>query len=259
MDRTSHAEVGGPYSNEDDAHRAVEAGNFDQSAAELTVIQGASGGDSDGDEDPATKTAAFDPAAQPSTDAAPGPADPTAPEIHGDEPDAGVGGAMPATTKPSQIPGGGDPQDAMTPDPMGMMPMQPPGADMGGVVAMIAASNPDLDAPTIARVAAQVMHRLGDFSPYSMMPIIEDPLGHGSPLSPFSELLKKKRQRSSENQESEDGGQGEPDSDQSDEAAGPPSPGGRSPLPRLPLPQLSREVERAGAGAAGRALPMLLA
>jgi hypothetical protein len=238
--------VGGPYSSQEDAERAIRSGAFHQNAAELTVMEG----DSD-DGDPAdgtSKTSAFDPFETPATSGGGEPAQPDVPDIHTSMPDAG-----PMTTKPSQIPGGDMGSGAMPMKPTGLVddtsPTDMPGPEssgasmpsLGSVVAMIVRANPQADEATIARVATQVMRRLSDFHPYSMMPNIEDPLAHRSPLSDFEKLKKKK------DEDDEGGGDGNGGSG-----------GGSSLPPRMPLPNLSRGSAVAGEAEAAESLPLLL-
>lgn len=242
MDRLTHAEVGGPYSSREDAERAIRSGAFHQDQGELTVMEG---GSDDGDPaDGTSKTSAFDPFETPATPGSAGPTQPEVPDIHSAMPDNG-----PKTTKPSQVPGGGMGAGTMPMEPTGFadhtQPTDMPGPDsigpsMGAITAMIVRSNPEADPATIARVASQVMRKLADFNPYSMMPQIEDPLRHKSPLEVFRDHQKKDKK--GESDEGEETG----------EERTPSLP------PRLPLPNLSRGSSATGESEAAEMLPVLL-
>lgn len=178
MDRTSGAEVGGPYASREDAQRAIERGGFDQSAAELVVMEN----DDDGSQD-FGKTAAWGSFDTPATDASPGPGNPEVPELGQPTPDQST---MPKSTKPAQVPGGagGLPQNPMDPqfDPASL---SEPGPDplasaTASVVEDIRATNPGMDDETLIRVASRTVAKLveADFDPSSMRPNIEDPMAH---------------------------------------------------------------------------------
>lgn len=250
MDRLTHAEVGGPYSNAEDAERAIRAGNFDQDPAELSVQEGDSDSDDqDGGSTTAVRrTAAFEPYESPSTGAAPGPNNPGVPPLGQPVPEQ----QFPQTTKPAQMPSGGGGPDTLPQDPSSAQfdpqPMSTPGPDpmasaTAAVVAQIRQANPSIDDETLVRVASKAVARLveADFDPFAMMPSIHDPLANKTPFG------QKVKDPDAEKEDDEDGDDGEDDK-------GGDKPGG-SPLPRLPLPNLGGGAagEAAGAGAAGEA------
>lgn len=264
MDRLTNAEVGGPYSNREDAERAIRAGNFDQDPADLIVQEGGDEDDDSGSKQAVRKTADFGMFEQPSTGAEPGPNNPDLPELGQPRPDT----QFPQTTKPAQTPGGGG-SDSLPQDPSSSQfdaqPMQTPGPNplaspTAAVVAMIRQANPGIDNETLIRVASKTVAKLveADFHPYSMLPHIEDPLANKSPLSGFMDLKQDDKGGSDEGdgEESQDDGDKKPDSK-------------NAPLlPRLPLPDLGGGAAGGAAGeaaggageaaGAARLLPMLM-
>ncbi|HWB34415.1 MAG TPA: hypothetical protein VHA75_00170 [Rugosimonospora sp.] len=266
--------MGGPYSNREDAERAIRAGSFDQDPAELMVMESDSG--EDGTSRQARKTAAWGPFETPTTDAAPGPSTPEVPDLADPVPDQ-----LPKTTKPAQTPGGsgGLPQDPMSPqfDPG---PTSTPGPDplastTASVVEEIRAANPGVDSETLIRVASRAVAKLveADFDPSSMRPHIEDPLRNKTPWQVVKDVKEtlpdKEDEEEGEDETPDDEGGG--DGKEDDGGSGGDSGGGSSlpHLPRaLPLPNLggagagAGAAEGAGAAAEGagiaRMLPLLM-
>ncbi len=198
MDRTTHAEVGGPYANRADAERAIRGGGFDQSPADLVISEQGAADDGDGDGGAEPKTASapgdagamgFHPAQTPQTPASPGPADPGITPLRQPMPD----GAVPTrTTKPAQTPGSSSlPADPASPN------FSPEGFDSAGpdpqastaarVAALIREHNPGADEDTVRRVAFRA---LGYFNPYAEMPNIEDPLANKDPAKVVKDVGK---------------------------------------------------------------------
>lgn len=223
--------MGGPYASEEDARRAIERGGFSESAANLAIVGDGEDDDDDGEDKQkeARKTAAFPPESTPSTNGDAGPGNPSVPDVtEQDQPDevtdpgagqgtldsdsdldfsGGEAGGMadagppmfPITTKPSQLPSGGQtmlPGGSSLP-PMPGSPQFAPGGmqspDVTGtdpiagqidtMASLVLADNPGLPEEEARRVARQVVGRyLAVFDPYSMMPSIEDPLANRSPF-----------------------------------------------------------------------------
>jgi hypothetical protein len=263
VDRLTNAEVGGPYSNRDDAERAIRAGSFDQDPAELSVQEGDSDsgdGDSDDGGDGSSRTASWGPYETPTTGGTPSPSTPDVPDLAQPRPEQ----QFPQTTKPAQTPGG---SGGLPQDPSGMQfddGSQTSGSDSlasptAAVVAMIRQANPGIDDETLIRVATKAVARLveADFDPFSMMPNISDPLANKTPFGKFVKDPHKKK-----DDDEDESTEGDDDDDSGDK------PG--SSLPRFPLPNLGGGAaggaagETAGAGAAGEAagaarlLPMLM-
>lgn len=267
--------MGGPYSSRDDAERAIRSGSFEQDPAELTVR---SGGDKD--ERKEAKTAAFAPYETPTTKPSASPATPDVPELGQPVPEM----SFPKTTKPAQMPSGGgglpqspaseqfDPGATSEPGP------DPVASTMASVTAAVRQSNPELDEPTLQRIAVRVAMRLhADFNPYAEMPNIEDPLANKTPLQVLHDIrrtLPQSRSGDDEREEPEEEGT-PPQEPERQESEGDEPSGTRLPFSRIPdLSEFDRPARagageaaegaaaRAGAGAAGRAmlarLPMLL-
>jgi hypothetical protein len=190
VDRLSHAEIGGPYANREDADRAIRGGGFQQSPAELVAMEGEPDGDAD-DSKTAAKTAGFPSAGAPQTPADPGPADPGVPELGQPVPEQQFADAEgPMTTKPAQKPEGASSLPEVAP----FDTEEPGGGDsvseaIDKVSHLVRMQNPGMDIPTVRRIARQVVGKLveADFDPYSMVPHVRDPLAHRSP----ADLLKK--------------------------------------------------------------------
>lgn len=265
MDRLTNAEVGGPYSNREDAERAIRAGSFDQDPAELSVQEGNSDdGDDDSDDDSGSpRTASWAPYETPTTGGTPSPSTPDVPDLGKPRPEQ----QFPQTTKPAQMPGGsgGLPQDPSgmqfddeptTPSP------NPLASSTAAVVAMIRQANPGIDEETLIRVASKAVARLveADFDPFSMMPNISDPLAN---KTPFGKFIKDPHKKKEDDEGDDTENDGNDDNNDSGDKPG-------SSLPRFPLPNLGGGAaggaagETAGAGAAGEAagaarlLPMLM-
>lgn len=241
--------MGGPYSNREDAERAIRAGNFDQDPAELVVQEGES------EDDGSPKTASWGPFQTPTTEATTSPSTPDMPELGQPMPET----QFPKTTKPSQTPGGGGgtPQDPAS-DQFDSGPMETPGSNSlasttAAVVAMIRESNPGIDDETLIAVASRAVEKLADFHPYSMTPNIEDPLHGRNPLGLIKDVTKTlpgqqkgKPQQPDESQDEEDG---------EDEDEQPRQPFN---LPRMNLPGFDSGMPMGEEASRARMLPMLM-
>lgn len=202
MDHQTHAEVGGPYSNKEDAERAIRAGNFSTSPANLGVEQG------EPDDADDSKTASLVKQADlPDQVTTPGPvgADPIIPTHTRAVPDH----AAPQTTKPAQVPSGGGGPSPVSPG--GMMPQDfsseqfqspdtfsgdTPGNDavstaIASVAARVRTANPDMDDASARRVGRQVVGKLLRVG-NGLFPNIEDPLANKTPLDVVKDVVKKK-------------------------------------------------------------------
>lgn len=212
MDRQSHAEVGGPYSNQADAERAINKGNFSGNKADLVIQEG----ETDDDEDTgSSKEALRTQAAMPGqvSEQAPVGANPSIPPLGQPKPD--MAPQVPQTTKPSQVPGdgGGGPSPV---SPGGEMPQDftsqqfqnpdtftgdTPGNDavstaIASVTAQVRKNNPEVDEPTARRVARQVVGKLVEAGANLHMVHIEDPLANKTPLQVLKGIQPKKPQQS---------------------------------------------------------------
>lgn len=224
MDRQSHAEVGGPYSNQDDAERAITRGNFSGNKADL-IIQEGEADDGEGTSKEAARKHTAMPG-QVSTQAPIG-GQPPIPPLGQPMPD--MAPQVPQTTKPSTVPGGGGPSPV---SPGGEMPQDfssqqfqnpdtfaqdTPGDDavstaIASVAARVRMSNPEVDEPTARRVARQVVGKLVEAGAQLHMVHIEDPLANKTPLDVVRGIpQKKKPQQQPQNSEDSDGdGQRDP-------------------------------------------------
>lgn len=202
MDRLTHAEVGGPYSNREDAERAIRSGSFDQDPAELSVEEGESDDDSSDpssreamrhhavETDPQTpnRPSGFDPYDSPSTSPSVGPNDPGIEPLDQPHPEQ----QFPQTTKPAQLPGGGN-DDSLPSDPASPeftddgADSDPVSGSIDRISALILADNPELPEELARRVARKTVARLVQASPY---PEIEDPLAHHNPLHLLYDIYK---------------------------------------------------------------------
>jgi hypothetical protein len=159
VDRTSGAEVGGPYSNREDAQRAIAAGGFDQDAANLSITE--STGSDDGGKEASLHTAApVMPSVPVST---PGTGQPPMPNLGQPVPDH----VFPQTTKPAQVPGGGssslpqDPQSEQFDDqPMETEGPDPVASKVSALAVRVMQDNPDMSPDDARRVARKVVGRL---------------------------------------------------------------------------------------------------
>ncbi len=199
MDRQTGAEVGGPYSNHDDADRAIAAGGFQASPMDLTVVAG----DDDSDDGPLESHTAYvgEPPTQ-VTDTDTGP-EVDSPELGQPVPDQGV----PKTTKPSVMPGGdsgvsrgvGMPQDFSSeqfgrPDDFA--------GDTGGddavstAIASLASrvrrENPHTTDAEARLIARQVIGRIVTLSG-GLTPNIEDPLANRDPAALITSFIPEKK------------------------------------------------------------------
>lgn len=187
MDRLSHAEIGGPYANREDADRAIRGGGFKQSPAELVAVEGEPDSDAD-DSKVASKTAGFPPADTPQTPADAGPSDPNIPDHGQPFPDQQIAEG-PMTTKPAQKPNdGGSSLPGVEPFDTAIDPVS---SNIDKVTAVVRMQNPGLDIPTARRIARQVVAKLieADFDPYGMMPSVRDPLADKSPAKVLKTML----------------------------------------------------------------------
>lgn len=232
MDRLTHSQVGGPYASRDDATRAIEAGGFDQSSAELTVMENDPEAD-DGSKEAVRKQAKDEFPPKPEQPAEPEPPgdgvqpdnvpdmeqkqDPMVPGTEdpadegGFDPEAEFGeeqaadpfaaGQMPLTTKPSQMPsgGGGDGMDTGIP---GEEPetdegsADPVASTIDSVAAVVRRNNPEADEASIRRVARKATARLiAEGFDGGLIPNIEDPLAHRPPFAGNVKKVKKDVQR----------------------------------------------------------------
>jgi hypothetical protein len=255
VDRTSGAEVGGPYSNREDAQRAIAAGGFDQDAANLSITE--SSGNDDGGKEASLHTAA--PVMPPVPVSTPGTGQPPMPNLGQPVPDH----VFPQTTKPAQMPGGGGggdasslPQDPQS-DQFDDQPMETEGPDpvaskVSALAVRVMQDNPDMAPDEARRVARKVVGRLMEAFGSGLMPNIQDPLADRNVLD-LADQVKKTFPKKEPQRDPSAPMPDHPDDVEDDDSEGAP-PGPRHPrAPRLPLGSPSAAPAAAEGGAAAEA------